>query len=73
MLPSTLGDKMKKIHLKMLDVDARDSAQSEFEYTHQTACGYVRDNVTRDVGKVTCFFCQRTDDFKLRRQTQSNA
>ena len=48
---------MAKIHLKTSGVDARGSGQTEFEYTHQTACGYVRDNVTTNMDAVDCKHC----------------
>ncbi|ARP16593.1 hypothetical protein K04M5_49410 (plasmid) [Vibrio alginolyticus] len=31
---------MAKTHLKVPGVDARDSGQTQFEFTHQTACGF---------------------------------
>ncbi len=61
---------MKKVHLKILGVDARDAGQTEYEHSHQSACGYVRNNVTRDTSKVDCFFCKRTEAFSLRKQTE---
>lgn len=57
---------MAKMHLKIPGVDARTMGQTEFEYRHQAACGYIRDNVTDDTDKVTCFYCKRTLDFKVR-------
>tara|TARA_B100002049_G_scaffold223617_1_gene194303 strand:+ start:10476 stop:10646 length:171 start_codon:yes stop_codon:yes gene_type:complete len=50
---------MPKIHLKTVGIDARQQGQTEFEYENQTMCGYVRKNVTRDIKKVTCFFCRK--------------
>ena len=47
---------MKK-HLKILGVDYRDEGQTQFEYNHQSLCGYVRKNVTRDAVLVTCKKC----------------
>lgn len=55
---------MPKTHLKITGVDARDCGQTEFEYTHQTACGYVRDNVTRNMDKVDCRLCLRSEEMK---------
>ena len=53
-----------KTHFKVTGVDARDKGQTEFEYTHQTACGYVRDNVTMDGDKVDCKLCLRSEEMK---------
>ena len=53
-----------KTHLKIAGVDARAHGQTEFEYTHQTACGYVRDNVTTDGDKVDCKLCLRSEEMK---------
>ena len=47
-------------HYKIAGVDARDRGQTEFEYTHQSACGYVRNNVTRDGDAVDCKSCLRS-------------
>jgi len=46
-----------KTHLKVSGIDCRKQGQTEHEYTHQTACGYVRDKITRDGDKVDCKFC----------------
>ena len=51
---------MAKTHLKVSGVDFRGSSQTQFEYDHQTACKYVRKNVTRDKSKVDCFYCLRS-------------
>lgn len=48
-----------KVHLKIQGVDARHQGQTQFEYEHQAACGYVRDLVTNNRTQVTCFFCKR--------------
>lgn len=50
---------MGKVHYKVRGVDARSMGQSQFEYDHQAACGYVRDNVTADENKVSCFYCKK--------------
>ncbi|MCC3804049.1 hypothetical protein IB292_03250 [Vibrio parahaemolyticus] len=55
---------MAKTHLKVTGVDARNSGQTQFEYTHQTACGYVRDNVTRNMDHVDCFYCLRSKEMQ---------
>jgi len=52
-----------KIHLKIKGIDYRWAGQPEFDYQHQTACGYVRKNITNDKEKVTCFYCKRTEYF----------
>ncbi|MFV8385060.1 hypothetical protein ACNO5E_13305 [Vibrio parahaemolyticus] len=55
---------MAKTHLKVSGVDARNSGQTQFEYTHQTACGYVRENVTRNMDKVDCKHCLRSKEMQ---------
>jgi|TARA_B110000196_G_scaffold319835_1_gene339201 hypothetical protein len=65
MLALNIGGEMNKTHLKVLGVDARNAGQTDFEYHHQSACGYVRDKVTRNIKQVTCIFCRRTDEFEL--------
>jgi len=50
---------VKKTHMKIKGVDARNQGQTEFEYTHQAACGYVRDNVTSNKLNVDCKLCLR--------------
>jgi hypothetical protein len=57
----TLKQKLSKakVHLKIPGVDARNQGQTQFEYEHQAACGYVRDLVSANESQVTCFFCQR--------------
>lgn len=49
-----------KMHLKVKGIDARKCGQTEFEYSHQTACGYVRNNVTTNKNNVDCFYCLRS-------------
>lgn len=39
--------------------DHRSAGQSQHEFTHSTACGYVRDHITSDAAKVTCKLCLR--------------
>lgn len=60
---------MSKTHYKVHGVDARNLGQTEFEYTHQTACGYVRDNVTTNGDHVDCKLCLRSEDMKHYHQT----
>ena len=50
---------MAKVHFKVSGVDCRKSGQTQYEYEHQTACRYVRKNVTTETAKVTCFYCKR--------------
>ncbi|CAH1598981.1 hypothetical protein FWP33_18750 [Vibrio parahaemolyticus] len=55
---------MAKTHLKITGVDARNSGQTQFEYTHQTACGYVRNQVTTNMDNVDCFYCLRSKEME---------
>ena len=57
----TLKQKLSKakVHLKVSGVDARHQGQTQFEYDHQAACGYVRDLVSTKESQVTCFFCKK--------------
>ena len=55
---------MSKVHLKVAGVDCRSQGQTQYENTHQAACGYVRDNVTRSEDAVDCFYCLRSDEMK---------
>ena len=59
-----MGNIVAKTHLKITGVDARDRGQTEFEYTHQTACSFVRDNVTDNEDSVDCFYCLRSEQMK---------
>ena len=54
-----------KTHLKITGVDCRDSGQRQWEYDHQTACGYVRRYITRNKDDVDCFYCLRSKEFQL--------
>lgn len=53
-----------KTHYKVTGVDCRDGGQTEFEYSHQTACGYVRDNVTTNGDYVDCELCLKSEAMK---------
>jgi len=53
---------MSKTHLKIDALDCRSQGQTEFEYSHQTACGYVRKLVIRNKDLVNCFYCLRSKD-----------
>ena len=53
---------MAKTHFKVRGVDARRQGQTEYEFSHQAACGYVRANVTRSHGDVDCFYCLKEID-----------
>lgn len=55
---------MAKTHLKVKGVDCRGHGQTEFEHSHQTACGFVRNNVTTNMDKVDCFYCLRSEEMK---------
>jgi len=55
---------MSKTHLKIEGVDARSLGQSDFNHSHQSACGYVRDNVTTNEDQVDCFYCLRSEEMK---------
>lgn len=52
---------MAKTHYMAKLADCRGAGQTEYEYEHQTACGYVRDSVTRDGDKVSCKLCLRSE------------
>ena len=51
---------MPKTHLRVAGVDCRNQGQTEHEYTHQAACGYVRNNVTTAEDLVDCFYCRNS-------------
>lgn len=54
------GDDMeKKTHKYQSHGDYRSAGQSQYEYDHSTACGYVRDEATRAGSEVTCKLCLR--------------
>ncbi|MFU7504045.1 hypothetical protein ACA544_02585 [Vibrio cholerae] len=55
---------MAKTHLKISGVDKRNSGQTQFEFEHQTACGYVRDNVTTNMDAADCFYCLRSKEME---------
>jgi hypothetical protein len=50
---------MSKIHLSDFIADYRGRGQSGYDYEHQTACGYVRSEVTRYAALVDCKLCIR--------------
>jgi hypothetical protein len=54
--------KAKATHLYESHVETQSPGQSDFDYHHSTACGYVRDDVTWDRSKVTCKLCLRELD-----------
>lgn len=60
-----------KTHLKIVGVDCRNMGQSEYDFTHQTACGYVRDNVTTNEDDVDCKLCLRSEEMKHYHQINS--
>ena len=53
-----------KTHFKIIGVEFRSAGQTEHEYTHQTACGYVRDNVTRNGDNVDCKSCLKSEEME---------
>ncbi|MDH0450897.1 hypothetical protein [Shewanella sp. GD04112] len=53
---------MAKTHLKIIGVDRRSQGQSQFEHDHQTACGFVRVQVTSNMDQVDCLFCLRSKE-----------
>lgn len=55
---------MAKTHFKIGGVDYRSQGQTEHEYTHQAACGYVRDDVTINGDSVDCFYCLKSEEMK---------
>ena len=68
----TLGlNDMGKTHLRVPGVDYRNMGQSEHEYTHQTACNYVRDNVTTNIDAVDCKLCLKSESMKHYHQINS--
>ena len=48
------------VHLYKSHGDHRSAGQTQHEYTHSTACGYVRDKVTNEPASVTCKHCIAT-------------
>lgn len=52
-----MGERKAAIHLYKSHGDYRSAGQTQHEYTHSTACGYVRDNVTNEPEAVTCKHC----------------
>ena len=55
---------MSKTHFKIVGVDYRDHGQSEFDHSHQSACGYARDKVSTNGDYVDCFYCLRSEAMK---------
>ena len=48
---------MPKTHYKITRGDCRQQGDTEYELSHQAACGYMRDNVTRNGDEVDCKLC----------------
>jgi hypothetical protein len=48
-----------KTHKNISGIDARMFGQKQYEFDHQTACGYVRDKVTHLNELVDCKLCLR--------------
>ena len=59
---------MSKVHIRHRAVDYRHMSQTQYEYDHQTGCGYVRENVTYDGDFVTCKLCLKSDAMEHYRQ-----
>lgn len=55
---------MSKAHLKVTRQASRHQTMSDFDFNHQSACGYIRDNATKNIEKVNCFYCLRTEQAK---------
>ena len=54
---------MIKKHLRIGGVDMREHGQTEHEFTHQSACGFVRKNVVIEWFKVDCLLCKKTEAY----------
>lgn len=63
---------MTKTHYKITGIDASSQGQTYFEYTHQTACGYVRDNVTNNGDEVDCKLCLKSKYMEHYHQVNSS-
>jgi hypothetical protein len=48
-----------KVHKYKYHGDFSSLGQTDFERSNSTACGYVRDHVTRKDKEVTCKLCLR--------------
>lgn len=46
-----------KVHRYRSHGDHRAAGQTNYEFLHATACGFVRENVTTDDDAVTCKLC----------------
>jgi len=55
---------MVKTHLRVDRPDYKYMGQTLYEFRHQSACGYVRKNVTRSQDAVDCFYCLRSEEMK---------
>jgi len=51
---------MTKMHYRIIGPDCRDQGQTEYEYNHTAACGYVRSNATFNSEKVDCRHCLKS-------------
>jgi len=61
-----------KMHLRIKGVDARSQGQTDYEYSHQTACGYVRSCVTPHKAYVDCKLCVKSEHMKETKSTLEN-
>jgi hypothetical protein len=57
---------VKIIHKFQSHGDHRDGGQTEHEYTHSTACGYVRGGVTFNDEDVNCPRCRKIMGLPIR-------
>lgn len=53
-----------KTHYRIENLDARSAGQTEHEFSHQTARGYVRDDVSRNGDVVDCKLCLKSAGMK---------
>ena len=51
---------MSKTHYRIIGNDCRDQGQTDYEYNHTAACGYVRENVTLNEDYVDCKLCLKS-------------
>ena len=46
-----------KMHFKVVGPDCRNQGQTDYEFNHTAACGYVRKAITESTDRVDCFYC----------------
>lgn len=52
-----MSKRAKSVHRYSSHGDHRSAGQTQYEYEHSTACGYVRAMVTKEPAEVTCKRC----------------